>query len=102
MGSTKFEGATGTRWTFTASGPVTNLAARMGALAHGGAIYVGEATAQRLDDAFTLGALGPHAFKNVRERVMVYEVLDQHALAETVFPPNGLETHSGLRHSPGL
>ena len=75
VGSTKFEGATGTRWTFTASGSVTNLAARMGALANGGAIYVGEATAQRLGDAFALGALGPQAFKNVREPVVVYEVL---------------------------
>jgi class 3 adenylate cyclase len=90
VGSTKFEGATGTRWTFTASGPVTNLAARIGALARSGAIYVGEATAQRLDDAFTLCALGPHAFKNVREPVTVYEVLDQHTLVETVFPPNGI------------
>jgi len=84
VGSTKFEGATGTRWTFTASGPVTNLAARMGALANGGAIYVGEATAQRLDDAFALCALGPQAFKNVREPVVVYEVLGQETLVEAV------------------
>ena len=86
VGSTKFEGATGTRWTFTASGPVTNLAARMGALANGGAIYVGEATAQRLDDAFALCALGPQVFKNVREPVVVYEVLGQEALVEAIFP----------------
>src|SRR5262245_65777916 len=63
VGSTKFEGATGTRWTFTASGPVTNLAARMGAWANGGASYVGEATAQRLNDAFVPSAWGPHATK---------------------------------------
>src|SRR5215831_15436400 len=86
VGSTKFEGATGTRWTFTASGPVTNLAARMSALANGGAIYVGEATAQRLDDAFALCALGPQAFKNVREPVVVYEVLGQQALVAAVCP----------------
>ena len=82
VGSTKLEGATGTRWTFTASGPMTNLAARLGAFANGGAIYVGEATAQRLDDTFTLGELGPQAFKNVREPVVVYEMLDQPSLVE--------------------
>jgi len=86
VGSTKFEGATGTRWTFTASGPVTNLAARIGAWANGGAIYVGEATAQRLGDAFALCALGPQAFKNVREPVAVYAVLGQEALVEAVVP----------------
>jgi class 3 adenylate cyclase len=47
---------------------------------------VGEATAQRLDDAFALCALGPQAFKNVREPVVVYEVLGQQALVEAVFP----------------
>jgi class 3 adenylate cyclase len=90
VGSTKFEGAADTRWTFTASGPVTNLAARIGAFANGGAIYVGEATAQRLDEAFALRNLGPQAFKNVREPVRVYEVLDQPALREAVA--------TGLRH----
>lgn len=84
VGSTKFEAATGTRWTFTASGPVTNMAARMGVLANGGAIYVGEATMQRLDDAFALCALGPQAFKNVREPVVVYEALGQQTLVEAV------------------
>jgi len=81
VGSTKFEGAVGTRWTFTASGPVTNLAARIGAFATGGAIYIGEATAQRLSEDFELRHLGPQAFKNVREPVVVYEVLGQRVLA---------------------
>ena len=55
------------------------------ALANGGAIYVGEATAQRLDDAFALCALEPQAFKNVREPVVVYEVLGQQTLVEAMF-----------------
>jgi hypothetical protein len=78
---TVFEGAAGTRWTFTASGPVTNLAARIGAFATGGAIYIGEATAQRLSEAFELRDLGAQVFKNVREPVVVYEVLGQRVLA---------------------
>ena len=84
VGSTKFEGAMGTRWTFTASGPVTNLAARIGAFATGGTIYVGEATALRLEEAFELRDLGPQLFKNVREPVAVYEVLGQRVLVKTV------------------
>jgi class 3 adenylate cyclase len=80
VGSTKFEGATGTRWTFTATGPMTNLAARIAAFATGGTIYVGEGTAQRLAEAFELRDLGPQLFKNLREPVIVYEVLGQRLL----------------------
>jgi class 3 adenylate cyclase len=76
----------GTRWTFTASGPVTNLAARLGTFANGGATYVGEATAQSLDGAFVLGELEPQAFRHIREPVVVHEVLGQQTLAEAVFP----------------
>jgi class 3 adenylate cyclase len=81
VGSTKFEGATGTRWTFTASGPVTNLAARIGAFATHGSIYIGAATAQRVSEEFELRELGPQLFKNVYQPVDVYEVLGQHVYA---------------------
>lgn len=74
VGSTRFESAIGTRWTFTASGPVTNLAARLGAHATHGAIYVGPETAQRVATTTPLCALGPQVFKNVREPVVVYAV----------------------------
>jgi class 3 adenylate cyclase len=89
VGSTKFEGATGTRWTFTASGPVTNLAARIGASATHGAIYIGAATAERLSEEFELRALGAQFFKNVSQSVEVYEVLGQHV------PAGAREAHNG-------
>jgi class 3 adenylate cyclase len=75
------EGATGTRWTFTATGSITNQAARIGAFASGGAIYVGETTAERVDEEFELRALGEQVFKNMRDPVTVYEVLGQRVLA---------------------
>lgn len=81
VGSTRFESATGTRWTFTASGPVTNLAARLGAYATGGAIYVGPETARRVGEAVQLRPLGLQAFKNVREPVAVYAVLTEETTA---------------------
>src|SRR5437667_378730 len=40
VGATKIEGAAGTRWTYTASGPMTNIAARLAALTEGGAVDV--------------------------------------------------------------
>jgi class 3 adenylate cyclase len=77
VGATRFQSATGTRWTFTASGPVTNLAARLAARATQGAIYVGPETIRRLGPELRLRALGLQALKNVHAPVMVYEVLEQ-------------------------
>jgi len=74
VGSTRFEGLQGPRWTFTASGPVTNLAARLGAAAAPGIILVGPETAQRIDAGFVLDSLGPQALKNL-EAVHVYRLV---------------------------
>ena len=48
VGSTRFEGLRGTRWTFTASGAVTNLAARLAAAAGPDQILVGPETMRRV------------------------------------------------------
>jgi class 3 adenylate cyclase len=75
VGSTRFEGVSGTRWTFTASGSVTNMAARLGALAKGGKIYIGQETRKRIGDRFKVIDLGPHELKNVSRPTPVFEVL---------------------------
>ena len=77
VGSTCFEGITGTRFTFTASGPVTNLAARIGQLASNGEILVGEETAKRTQERFSLRDLGPKGLKNVKEPVRIFQVLGE-------------------------
>ena len=46
--TTKIEGSAGTRWTYTASGMTTNLAARLAAQAGDGEIVISEATRTRL------------------------------------------------------
>ncbi len=74
VGSSRFEGVAGTRWTFTASGPVTNVAARIGASATGGQVLIGPETAGRLGAGWRLETLGPQRFKNVSEPVEVFEV----------------------------
>ena len=75
VGMTKFIGASGTRMTFTASGPVTNLAARIASSAAGGDILVGPETAARIKDEMILFDRGPMHFKNVKEEVRVYSLI---------------------------
>ncbi len=73
VGATKIEGTAGTRWTYTASGPVTNVAARLAALGDD-AIFVGDATAARLPSRAGLEDLGDVQLRNVDEPVRVYRL----------------------------
>ncbi|MBI3326248.1 MAG: HAMP domain-containing protein [Nitrospinae bacterium] len=82
VGSTRFQGLTGTRWTFTASGPVTNLAARLGGLATNGRVLLGPETANRVKGYFALKSVGEVELKNVQEPTLVYEVLTDAASDE--------------------
>ena len=74
VGATKIEGTAGTRWTYTASGPVTNVAARLAALAEGEAILIGAETQRRLDGGFDVKDLGEQPLKNVEEPVRVFRL----------------------------
>jgi class 3 adenylate cyclase len=75
VGSTRFEGLRGTRWTFTASGPVTNLAARLAGLAEPGQILVGPETRQRLGNRYRLQLLGREHLKNLAEAIDIHRIL---------------------------
>ena len=75
VGSTRFEGLRGTRWTFTASGPVTNLAARLAAAAGEGQVVTGPETARRLGVHYRLAKLGRERLKNISEAIELYHVL---------------------------
>ncbi len=74
VGSTRFEGISGIRWTFTASGPVTNIAARISSLAKEGAILVGEETFTRVSPAFQVESIGEQRLKNVQNPIPIYRV----------------------------
>jgi class 3 adenylate cyclase len=74
VGVIRLHGATGERWTFTATGPVTNLAARLGDRAVGGQILVSAETARRLRDGFRLRSLGAILLKNILGPVEASEV----------------------------
>jgi len=75
VGSTRFEGTQGTRWTFTASGPVTNLAARLAATAQAGQLLVGPETVHRLGKRYQVARLGCEPLKNLPRAVDIYRVL---------------------------
>ena len=82
VGTTRFAAPMGERWTFTASGPVTNLAARLGSHATGGQILLAPETALRVLDRFLVRSLGPVSLKNLSSPVQVLEVEgERHPLA---------------------
>jgi class 3 adenylate cyclase/HAMP domain-containing protein len=74
VGVIRLHGVAGERWTFTATGPVTNLAARLGDRATGGQILVSAETARRLRGRFRLRGVGSLFLKNMSGPVDAWEV----------------------------
>ncbi|HSE95488.1 MAG TPA: adenylate/guanylate cyclase domain-containing protein, partial [Methylomirabilota bacterium] len=89
VGATKIEGRTGTRWTYTASGPVTNVAARLAALETTDGIVVGAETRRRLGDEFAFEALGEQRLRNVEQPVAVFRLAAPAPSPATVPAPVG-------------
>ena len=75
VGSTRFEGRRGTRWTFTASGIVTTLAARLAASAGDGEILAGPETVRRLGGRYRLERVGREKLKNLSEAIEVHRII---------------------------
>lgn len=75
VGPTRFEGRRSTRWTFTANGSVTNLAARLAGVAPAGHILIGAETAQRVEAAFQLETIMRAPLKNTSEVTDLYRVV---------------------------
>jgi len=65
----------GARWTFTASGPVTNVAARIAAQAQGGEVLASAATAERIQNEFVLENAGERMLKNVAAPVLLFRLV---------------------------
>jgi class 3 adenylate cyclase len=74
LGSTKMRGTEGDRWTFTASGPVTILAARLSEYGSGGQTLIGEETARRIREVYSLNPMGRVTLKNLEDSGEIYEV----------------------------
>jgi class 3 adenylate cyclase len=74
VGAAKFETYSGSRWTYTARGRLTNVAARIGAQATGGSIYLSKSTADRIKGHFSPVPKGKFKLKNVSEEVEIFEL----------------------------
>jgi class 3 adenylate cyclase len=74
LGAAKFESITGSRWTYTARGTLTNVAARIGALGSRGRLLMSKTTAERVREYFSPVLLGKFKLKNVSEEVEVFEL----------------------------
>lgn len=74
VGSNRFSGVTGERWTFTATGSVTNLAARLSGLATHGDVLVSPETAARVRDIVALVPIGEQRLKNISKPVAVFRL----------------------------
>lgn len=82
VGSAQLEGQRGTRWIYTASGPVINLAARLASVAEAGEIMVGPETAGRLGQRYQLERLGPRSLRNIGEPVDICRVLGSQSVTD--------------------
>ncbi len=74
LGATKIEGRAGTRWTYTASGMTTNIAARLAAQADGGEIVISESTLARLGALLPVEDLGVRELKNVERPMRLFRL----------------------------
>ena len=74
LGSTKMRGSEEERWTFTASGAVTIMAARLSQYAKEGRILLGEETARRVEKNYTLRSIGKIPLKNIKDSGEIYEI----------------------------
>ncbi len=77
VGFTRFQARRWERWTYTASGPVTNIAARLCNLAGAGTILVSEEVAGVVRHEYDLRAIGTPQLRNVRHPLRVYELRDR-------------------------
>jgi class 3 adenylate cyclase len=75
VGSSRFSGTSGERWTFTATGSVTNLAARLSGLAKHGEVLLAPETAARVNGHVKLEDRGRQRLKNVSEPVQIFRLM---------------------------
>lgn len=83
IGFTRLRGEFGERWVYRAIGPVTNIAARLCALADHGQILITGRIAELVTGRYAVRRLGPRRLKNVSGAVEVFEVLSTERKGES-------------------
>jgi len=74
VGAAKFESQSGSLWTYTAIGSLINVAARIGAQASGGSIYLTKSTADRIKMHFSTKSVGSFNLKNVSKEIEIFRI----------------------------
>jgi len=74
VGLTKFKGSLDTRMTYTATGAVTNLAARLADLAKGGDILIGNETKLLIEGMWPIFDLGLVSLKGIEKPIKVFSL----------------------------
>ena len=74
VGLTQFKGSLDTRMTYTATGPVTNLAARLADYARGGDILIGEETKKLVEGLWPIFDLGEVPIKGLDDPMRIYSL----------------------------
>jgi class 3 adenylate cyclase len=75
VGLTRFMGSLQTRMTYTASGPVTNVAARLAAHAKGGEILIGEETKRMIEGLWPIYDRGNAQLKGLEQPIKIYSLI---------------------------
>lgn len=75
VGLTRFMGSLETRMTYTASGPVTNVAARLAAHARGGEILIGEETKRMIEGLWPIHDRGQAQLKGLEQPIRIYSLI---------------------------
>ncbi len=75
VGMSRFKGLLDTRMTFTATGTVTNIAARLSDHARSGDIIIGGETKRMVDGIWPVYDLGPVSLKGIKDQVLVFSLL---------------------------
>ena len=74
VGLSQFKGSLDTRMTYTATGPVTNLAARLADHAKGGDILIGQETKQLVEGLWPIFDLGQVHIKGLDDPMKIYSL----------------------------
>lgn len=73
VGTTRMKSSIGERWTYTASGLVTVIAARIGALSDNSRVYIDKKSYDMLKQTVSCELVGTFALKNISEKVTIYQ-----------------------------
>ena len=76
VGVTRMKGITGERLTYTASGLVTVIAARIGQLSENTRLFIGPETHKMIRDGYSCDFIGDCRLKNISERTSIFCVKD--------------------------